>query len=160
LLNKNYYVVSSGFTLPDTPLEDMAPGGGSEPSATDEAAVRDYFGLSPDGTYTGHGTCTASLATGNFYGVASNATLMLVKWVNGERDPSKPKEERAKLPYKLAPPRPAALADAFAFAISNYKLKKSSGSRNLKAVLNLSFGTTVTSNATPFANICRIPNLL
>jgi hypothetical protein len=125
-----------------TPEDDAAPDG-TESGSTDEAAARDYFGLNFDGTYSGHGTCTASLATGSLYGVSSSATLMLVKWLNGQRDQSKPADQRAKLPYQLGPARPAALADAFAFAISDYKTrKKVHGSENLKAVINFSFGKT------------------
>jgi hypothetical protein len=151
--NKNYHVVSNAFSLPDTDDDDCAPDG-TESGTADEAAARDYYGLNSDGTYTGHGTCTASLATGKFYGVASNATLMLVKWVNGEKDQSQPKAQRANLPYQLAAARPAALADAFAFAIDDFKTKKQNqGAEGLKAVLSFSFGRITSINLVAFVNL-------
>jgi len=90
---------------------------------------------------------------GKINGVAPNATLILVKWVQGEKDPAKPKDERAKLPYQLAAARPAALADAFAFAIQDYKTRKQSfGTPNLKAVINFSFGKLFVLRVTIFTH--------
>jgi hypothetical protein len=150
--NKNFYVVPNAFSLPYTDDDDCAPDG-VDSGSSDEAAARDYYGLSEDGTYAGHGTCTASLATGKYYGVASNATLMLVKWVNGEKDQSQPKAQRASLPFQLAAARPAALADAFAFAIDDYKTKKQNhGAGSLKAVLSFSFGKITLMCPVDFAN--------
>jgi subtilisin family serine protease len=104
--------------------------------------LTDYSGvtLGSTGLGTGHGTGVASVAAGLTLGVASNAELMLIKYINGRQLPNSPTFPDGSPKFFLAPAKPSTVIWAWRRAMSD-ALQNNEANPFMKAVINFSAGT-------------------